>query len=437
MENIKPDSFNKQTAIAVIVANMVGTGVFTSLGFQLLDIQSGFVILMLWLVGGITALCGALSYAELGAAFPRSGGEYNFLNEIYHPLAGFVSGWISATIGFAAPTALAAITFGKYFSSVFPQFSSTWLAIGLILILTFIHASTRRNSGRLQSWFTVLKILLIIVFCALCFLLVDTPQPINFLPIKGDEKLIFSSAFAVSLIYVNYAYSGWNAATYLSNELDEPKKNLPLILGIGTVIVIVLYIALNFVFLYVAPIDAMKGQVEVGYIAAQSVFGKSGAAIMGVSLSLLLISTVSAMIIAAPRVLQMIGEDFSVFRFLGKTNKHGIPAIAIYSQATISLLFVLTGTFEEILIFAGFTMGLNTFLAVLGVFILRWRKPNLERPYKTWGYPMTPLIFLSLTGWTLVYLLIEKPKESLLGLFTVLIGIIFYYLSRYFSKMGT
>ncbi len=427
------EKFSKNTAIAVIVANMIGTGVFTSLGFQLLDIQSGFVILLLWLVGGITALCGALSYAELGAMYPRSGGEYNFLNEIYHPLAGFVSGWVSATIGFAAPTALAAITFGKYFSSVFPQFSSSWLACGLIIVLTLVHATTRKNSGQLQSLFTLLKLILIIVFCILCFAMVDTPQDINFLPIKGDKELIFSGSFAVSLIYVNYAFSGWNAATYLSNELEEPTKNLPLILAIGTCVVLLLYLALNFIFLYVAPVDNLKGQLEVGYIAAQSVFGPAGAAIMGVSLSLLLISTVSAMIIAAPRVLQMIGEDFSVFKFLGKTNKNSIPANAIYTQGAISLVFILTGTFESILIYSGFTMGLNTFLAVLGLFILRVKKPELARPYKTWGYPLTPIIFLSLTGWTLVYLLIDKPKESMLGLLTVAIGVVVYLVSEKMS----
>jgi len=345
-----------------------------------------------------------------------------------------VSGWVSATIGFAAPTALAAITFGKYFTSVFPQFSSTGLACALIIVLTLVHATTRKNSGQLQSIFTVLKIILIIVFCVLCLVMVDTPQQINFLPIEGDKELLFSGAFAVSLIYVNYAFSGWNAATYLSNELDNPTKNLPLILGVGTCLVLIMYLALNFVFLYVAPINLLKGQLEVGYIAAQSVFGSSGAAIMGISLSLLLISTVSAMIISAPRVLQMIGEDFSIFKFLGKTNKNSIPANAIYIQSAISLLFILTGTFESILIYSGFTMGLNTFLAVLGLFVLRFKQTNTVRPYKTWGYPITPLIFLSLTAWTLVYLLIDKPKESLLGLATVAIGVIVYILSEKLSQ---
>ena len=337
---------------------------------------------------------------------------------------------------FCCPTALAAITFGKYFTSVFPQFSSTWLAIGLLLSLTFIHASTRKNSAGLQQVFTVLKIILIIIFCLLAWTLVENPQTIEFYPKVGDTKLILSGAFAVSLIYVNYAYTGWNAATYLSSELDNPQKNLPSILLIGTVLVIVMYVALNFIFMYVTPIEALQGQVEVGYIAANSAFGPKGGAIMGIVLSLLLISTVSAMIIAGPRVLHVIGQDFRAFKFLAITNRYEVPYVAIFFQSTLSLLFILTGTFESILIFAGFTLGLNTFLAVLGVFILRWRQPNLERPYRTWGYPFTPLIYLGLTGWTLMYLLKDRPTESLLGLLIILIGIIFYYLTRLLSKIN-
>ena len=197
--------------MAVVIANMVGTGVFTSLGFQLLDIQSPFVLIMLWVVGGFTALCGALTYAELGSALPRSGGEYNFLTEIYHPAAGFVSGWVSATIGFAAPTALAAITFGTYLASVFPALSPALLASALLVSLTFVHASTRRNSGKVQRVFTAIKLALILGFCFLAWVLVDEPQQISFLPASGDGELLFSGAFAISLIYVNYAYSGWNA----------------------------------------------------------------------------------------------------------------------------------------------------------------------------------------------------------------------------------
>ena len=246
---------------------MVGTGVFTSLGFQLLEIRSGFALLALWAVGGIAALCGAMTYAELGAALPRSGGEYNFLARIFHPAAGFVSGWVSATIGFAGPCALAAMTFAAYATSVFDISDSPWarpaLAAGLVIALGLTHASNHRTSGGTQVVFTVLKVLVIVVFCVTALVFVGEPQAISFLPAAGDAAELFSAEFAVALIYVSYAYTGWNAATYLSNELEDPQRSLPMILFSGTLVVTLLYLALNYVFLSVAPADAMRGEVEV------------------------------------------------------------------------------------------------------------------------------------------------------------------------------
>jgi len=420
--------------MAVIMANMIGTGVFTSLGFQLADIQSGFVLIMLWVVGGVTALCGALTYAELGAALPRSGGEYNFLSEIYHPAAGFISGWVSATIGFAAPTALAAITFGAYLASVFPTLSPTWLACGLVAALTAVHASTRRSSGGVQRVFTAIKVALIVGFCVLSWILVDVPQTLSFLPTAADGPLLASGAFAVSLIYVNYAYTGWNAATYLTGELERPQETLSRVLFLGTAIVVVLYVLLNFTFLYVAPMDAMVGKLEIGYVSAQHAFGANGAAIMGVVLAVLLISTVSAMIMAGPRVLQVIGQDFVAFRALARLNKDGVPAIAIAVQSALTLAFILSASFESILVFAGFTLGLNTFFTVLGVFVLRRTQPDLPRPYRTVLYPLPPLLFLAVTGWTLVYILMERPVEGLWGLAIVASGGVFYLLTRWIGR---
>jgi len=427
-------TFKPSTATAVIIANMIGTGVFTSLGFQLLGIQSGFVILMLWVVGGITALCGALTYAELGAALPRSGGEYNFLSHIYHPVAGFTSGWISSTVGFSAPTALAAITFGSYLSSVFPLFSTRALAIAILVILTVVHATNHTNSGGIQRIFTVLKIGLIIIFCTLGVLLVSAPQPVNFLPVQSDKALLFSSTFAVSLIYVNYAYNGWNAATYISSELDEPQKKLPGILLSGTLIVTICYVALNYVFLYAAPVSELSGKVEIGVIAAKHIFGTNGAIIMGGFLSLLLISTVSAMTLAGPRVLHVIGEDFKLFKILSRTNADGIPVRAIFFQSALALIFILTSSFEKILVFSGFTLALNNLFAVAGIFILRYRQPNLRRPYKTWLYPLPPLLYICITIWTLSYILLNRPQEAGISIAVILTGIISYYISCRFNK---
>ena len=412
---------------------MIGTGVFTSLGFQLVEIRSGFVLLALWAVGGLIALCGAMTYAELGAAMPRSGGEYNFLTRIYHPAVGFVSGWVSATIGFAAPTALAAMTFSAYAtsaaSSPLPGWVDTALALALVIGLTLVHSINRRQSGGLQAAFTVLKVLAIIVFSAAALIVVDEPQAVSFFPASGDSGLLTSAAFAVALIYVSYAYTGWNAATYLSSELEDPQRTLPRILFVGTAVVTTLYLLLNAVFLMVAPMEAMVGQVEVGFIAATYAFGEVGGRFAGLALSLLLVSTVSAMTLAGPRVLQVIGEDFEPLSALAKTNADGLPYVAIATQSALTVAFILSSSFESILVFAGFTLALNSFVTVAGVFVLRWRQPDLERPYRTFGYPLTPLVYLSLTGWTLAFVLLNKPEEGLFGLGIVASGAVAYWLT--------
>ena len=427
------DHFRHFTVMAVVVANMVGTGVFTSLGFQLLDIRSGFVLLALWAVGGLAAVCGAMTYAELGAAMPRSGGEYNFLTRIYHPSVGFVSGWVSATVGFAGPTALAAMTFAAYGTSVFQMGENAWLekslAAALVIALTLVHASNRRNSGALQVIFTILKVAIIVVFCSAALFAVDSPQPVTFLPVAGDGALITSGVFAVALIYVSFAYTGWNAATYLSSELENPQRTLPWILMGGTMIVTLLYVALNFTFLYTTPMDSMVGQVEVGFISAEAAFGELGGRFTGLVLAMLLVSTVSAMTMAGPRVIQVIGEDFPALNALSKKNKDGIPAIAIYIQSAIALLFIFSSTFESVLVFSGFTLALSSFTTVLGIFVLRWRQPDLPRPYRTFLFPLPPLIYLALTGWTLAFVLISRPVEGLFGLGIIGLGLIFYFLS--------
>lgn len=435
------DKFRFPTITAIVIANMVGTGVFTSLGFQLLDIQSGFVILMLWAIGGLIAVSGALTYAELGAAFPRSGGEYNFLSRIYHPAVGFVAGWTSVTIGFAGPSALAAMTFSAYATSILELAPSAWLeralAVGLVVTLTLVHAGRRRNSGGVQVIFTALKVAVIVVFCAAAYLLIDEPQPVRLLPSAQDNVFVTGSAFAVSLIYVSYAYTGWNAATYLSSELENPQRTLPAILLTGTLVVTVLYVALNFIFLYAAPIADLRGQVEVGLIAATAAFGEAGGRFAGLALAMLLISTVSAMLMAGPRVLQVMGQDFRALRITARVNEDGIPNIAIYIQSALAVFFILTSSFESVLLFAGFTLALNSFVTVFGVFVMRWRQPELERPYRTFLYPLPPLIYLALMGWTLWFVLVNRPIEGLFGLGVIASGLVVYwFLSRGTASVG-
>lgn len=422
--------YTPKTAAALIIANMVGMGVFTSLGFQLVSIQDGFTILMLWVLGGIAALCGAASYAELGAALPRSGGEYNFLTRIYHPIAGFISGWVSATIGFAAPIAAIAIAFGAYTVQVIPGEHKEWvkpLAVGLVIVATLVHGQSRQRGSHFQNIFTALKIVLILGFCVAALALVPEPQTVSLMPAKGDLAVMTSSTFAVALIYVTYSYTGWNAATYITGELENPQRDLPKVLILGTGLVMAVYVLLNYVFMRVAPVAEMAGQVEIGYIAAKHAFGDIGGRVIGGMFALLLISSVSAMTLAGPRALQAIGEDFEGLDFLSRTNKNDVPYIAIILQSLIAIAFILTSSFKTIMVFAAAMLAFNSFLTVFGIFVLRWREPKLARPYKTWAYPITPIIYLLITGFTLVYVIQDNPMQALVGLAIIITGAKFYW----------
>src|SRR6266567_1103476 len=229
------------TACSIVIANIIGTGIFTSLGFQLPEIHSGFALLMLWVVGGITALCGALCYGELSASLPRSGGEYHFLSKIYHPALGFMAGFVSATVGFAAPIALAAMAFGKYFRGVFDFGSPALLSFAVVWLVALFHFKNLQVGSAFQNFSTLIKLLLIGALIA-AGLFVHPKQPIYFLPSRGDTTLIFGASFAVALVYVMYSYSGWNAAVYISGEIKRPEKNVPRSLLIGTGMVIVVYV---------------------------------------------------------------------------------------------------------------------------------------------------------------------------------------------------
>jgi APA family basic amino acid/polyamine antiporter len=414
------------TAISIVVANMIGTGVFTSLGFQAVDIKSGFALLCLWLVGGILALCGALSYGELAAVMPRSGGEFYYLSKIYHPAVGFLSGWLSATVGFAAPIAAAAMALGKYFSQVFPVFPPTAIAVAVAIGVSLIHTRDVKLGSYFQISFTLLKVLLILTLIV-CGFLLGQPQDINFLPANNDLNLILSSPFAISLVYVMYAYSGWNASIYIASEVKEPEKNVPRSLLAGTLIVMALYLLINFIFLHTTPLDQLAGKVEVGAVAATQIFGELGGKVMSLLISLGLVSAISSMVWAGPRVTQTIGEDIPFFKLLATTNAKGIPYNAILAQLAIVLVLVITSTFESIITYLGFTLTLSSFLTVLGVFVHRFRYPDFPRPYKTWGYPVTPLIFLAISLWMLVFIFKDKPVESLAGLATILLGLPVYF----------
>src|ERR1043166_9531100 len=268
------------TACSIVIANIIGTGIFTSLGFQLADLQSGFPLLMLWVIGGVAALCGALCYSELSAALPRSGGEYHFLSQIYHPALGFMAGFVSATVGFASPISLAAMAFGKYFVGVFGVGSPVFLSVVVVWVVTSFHLGNLQVGSAFQNLSTLVKLLLIGTLIT-AGLFVEPKQPISFLPAPGDAIGIFEAPFAVALVYVMYSYSGWNAAVYITGEIKKPEKNVPRSLLVGTGLVIVIYVLLNAIFLATTPVQDLKGRLEVALIAGKHIFGTNGGRVAG------------------------------------------------------------------------------------------------------------------------------------------------------------
>jgi APA family basic amino acid/polyamine antiporter len=420
-----PRAVGLTACAALVVANMIGTGIFTSLGFQLAEIPSHPAIMLLWVLGGILALSGALSYAELSAALPRSGGEYHFLGRIYHPSIGFMAGVVSVIVGFAAPVALSAMAFGTYLQGVFPAVQPLTASLSVVVIVTLFHLRDLKLSSVFQIFFTILKIALV-VFLAIS-LLGAPAAPVA--PAEPWTAYVLTAPFAVSLMFVLYAYSGWNAATYILGEVRDPSRVIPRALTAGTLLVMILYLALNYAFLHAAPAERMAGQINVAQIAAESAFGEGGGRIVAAVISLGLVSAISAMIWAGPRVAMVIGEDYPrFFGWMESRTAAGIPVPAILMQSALTLVLLFTSTFEQVLVYTQFALLACSFLTVLGVMVLRATQPDLPRPFRVPLYPLPPLLFLAISAFAMIYTATARPMEALCGALTLLAALGIYRL---------
>lgn len=419
------------TGIALVVANMIGTGAFTSLGFQLKDLENPMVILILWVLGGIIALSGAFSYAEIGTHIQRSGGEYAFLTKLFHPLVGYLSGWISITVGFAAPIALSAMAFVAYF----PYFdlNPKWTSIILIAMITLIHTKNLALSSKFQNISTLFKVGIIVVLIFIGIWLELSFDNVGFLA-NSDYSNLISPAFAVALIYVSYSYSGWNAAAYITEEFRNPKKSLPIALIGGTLIVTILYTLLQYVFLKHVPIPELKGQLNVGTIAMNKMIGEDYGRLFGLAISLLLVSGISAMVWVGSRVTSSIAKDHRFWNYF-KSEKISIPKRALWLQFGISALLILTGTFEQILIYCGILLTISSMATVIGVFKLRYQqKNNPTHTFKSPLFPLFQLIFIILSLWMIVYAFVNSPFEVIVGFGNILIGFLTYWWSNKLNR---
>lgn len=426
----------------IVIANMIGAGIFTTTGLLMEDLRNPLLMILLWIVGGIIALCGALCYGELGAAIPRAGGEYIFLSKLFHPLFGFLSGWVSFFVGFSAPIAASAIGFTEYFTRAFPKLLTLGIfeaateaavlkkfyAILIIFAFTLIHLRGIEFGTRVQNFLTLLKVGLIACLVVIGFSL--GKGSLGHFSQGSDFSFNFGGwkTIGLSLMWIMFAYSGWNASAYIGSEIKNPLKNLPRSLILGTGVVIFLYFCLNLFYVYAISPEDMSGVISIGGLAVGNLFGKSFESFLSVLISFALFSSLSAFIILGPRVYYAMAKDRYFFKFASEVHsKYRVPSKSILLQCIISAVIVLSGSFEQILTYMGFSLGIFPILAVIGVFKLRHLKKST---YKLPGFPIVPLVYI-LAGVSILFLgFLERPIPSSIAILTVIAGIPAYFIFK-------
>ena len=418
-------------ATNIVVANMIGAGIFTTSGLLLDQLGDARLLLALWLAGGVLALLGALCYGELGAALPRAGGEYAYLAELFHPLLGFLTGWVSFFVGFSAPLAASALGVSVYLGRAWPQLLAHGdpalltkaIAVVVIGALAAVHLRGVEFGARVQNILTVGKIALIAALIAAGFAL-GRGSLGHLGAAAAPAGFAGWRAVGLSLMWIMFAYSGWNAAAYVGSEIREPARSLPRSLLVGTGIVTLLYLGLNLLYVYALPPAEMRSVIAVGGAAASRLFGGVAETVVSALIAFALVSSVSALILLGPRVYYAMARDGYLWRAVARVDpRTRAPSTAIAVQCLIAAVMVLTGTFEQILTYMGFCLGIFPIVAVAGVVKLR-RAGAL--PFRMPAYPLPPLVYAAVSLAMLVLAYVERPVESSIAVATVLAGIPFY-----------
>ncbi len=444
----KGPGFGLATATFIVVSSMVGTGVLTTSGFTVFFVGSNQLMLALWVVGGVVALCGALTLAELSSALPRTGGDYIFLTEAYGPLAGFLSGWVSFLIGFGGPIAASASASARYFLAPFGLDGRTSAiaqkALASVAILAFaaVHVSGRSRTVRVQGGMTVVK-LAILGLLAVAGLAAGWGRWANLRdrpPITGELLVTMAS----SLVYISYAYTGWNGASYLAGEVDRPQERVPRAILLGTGLVVALYLALNTAYALALSagevrrivetpgnMQGVNAVTEIVTIAADRLYGPRVAGPLSIAIGLTLLASVSAYVLTGPHVAYAMARAGQFPALAGRLSRRGTPAIATALQVAWALVLLWAAPLERILTYAGVGLALFSMLTVSAVYILRWRRPDLPRPFKTPGYPVVPAVYLVATGLLVAAVFRERPEVSAYSVASILAGVPVYYLYRW------
>lgn len=428
-------------ATTFVVSDMVGTGIYFTTGWIALSIVTGPGILAAWLVGGIFALLGALCYAELSTMFPKAGGEYNYLREAYSPLFGFLSGWTSMFIGFSAPIAIAALGFTAFLSFFWPALSTeniifsrlgitltnaSMFALATIATLMLFHFLGRGTDRRTQIFLTIIKVAAIVMLIIAAIL--SGKGNISNLTSVASKGSFTLTVFIAAIVPITFSYSGWNASTYIAGEVQNPRRNLPLSLLVGTLTVVFIYLVINVVYLYALPLDEMRGVGPIAEKALIVLLGARGSVFVSVVIALSILGAMNSMLFIGPRVLYQMSIDGVFFKFASKVDpRTDVPTGSILSIGSIAMVTVLLGDLRSLLEFAGFVLIIFNFLAVLGVIVLRYKMPGIDRPYRAWGYPITPVVFCLFSLYLMYASFVFNLASSVAGVIVVGLGVPFYF----------
>jgi len=419
---------------------MIGAGIFTTSGLLLAQLHDPKLLLVLWAIGGIIALCGALSYSELGARFPKAGGEYAFLSELFSPLAGFLSGWVSFFVGFTAPVAASALAFSEYLVRTLPDaggmeqigFMKKAIAVGIILVFTIIHYFGLRSGSKVQNLLTVLKVGLILALVIGGFIFGSGSFEHFNVQMRVAEGWAGFRTMGLALMWIMFAYSGWNASTYVGSEVLNPVKNIPRSLISGTLFVTLIYLLLNTLFVYAVPAGEMKGVISIGGLAANNLFNQTLDQVSSLFIAVILLSAISVLTIIGPRVYYAMAESGHFFGIAKRINRSNVPGISILLQSGLAIVFVVSGTFDQIITLLSFSLGIFPIMAVLGVFKIRRSGQSLM---KSPLYPLPQLLFIISSLAILVLAYMERPVESSIALGVIVAGIPSYFILKRYNTI--
>jgi APA family basic amino acid/polyamine antiporter len=431
----------------IMAGIVIGSGIFVTTGIMAKSLPSAGLILLAWLVGGLITLAGALTYAELGASLPHAGGQYVYLREAFGPVPGFLFGWLMFLVYMTGGIAGLAVAFAEYTGYFLPQLSlqnilfeinlnilgspvkiplsaGKLVGVGVIVFLSIINIVGTRFGKIIQNFFTVIKIGILLVIIILGFTLGKGTSVDFSLNPGGLSFGTIVSGFGLALVAIFWAFDGWNNVTFVAGEIKNPKRNIPLSLIYGALLVTLLYVLVNYIYLYALPIEQMAGEVRIAEKATTVLFGGTTSAVISAVILVSVFGSINGSILTGPRVYYAMARDGLFFKFVSRIHpKFRTPALSILIQAAWASILTLSGTFEQLFTYVIFVSIIFWIFAAVSVFILRKKLPDLPRPYKVWGYPAVPLLFIITSLGILINTIVEKPVESLAGLGFTLLGI--------------